>query len=446
MIISKTELKNIPSFPAFTKRIEVYLAKHKNTIDQGKLIELICENYPKVTKKILVDYLKSLYNQNVVFSDIKASDEKMTSTAIKNHINEKVNSYFNSHMEYKAMPAVPRRKEMDHIKLYFNQIGKYHLLNRAEEIKYAKMLTHEDPFVQKMGQNRLMQHNLKLVVSVARKHLNRGIDFMDLIQIGNIGLARAIKKFDYKKGFKFSTYATWWIRQAISRSIADQSRIIRIPVHMVETINKLTRIQRQLTQKLGREPKDSEIAAVAGEEYDAQRVSEIRHLAIEPVSLEKPIGHANDTYFVDFVEDPEAITPKDHAQREALKQELDKLFINNLTSREEKVIRMRYGLLPTYLHTVLRLAKECRDPQYEELEAERKKLNLNYSSLTSSIQKLKNPVFMKAFAKYEMPRILSDTGEELDVTRERIRQIEAKIIRKFKNLFNKFNPKLLRNF
>ena len=261
----------------------------------------------------------------------------------------------------------------DPVRMYLKEIGRVSLLTAEEEVALALKIEEGD----QEAKQRLAEANLRLVVSIAKRYVGRGMQFLDLIQEGNMGLMKAVEKFDYRKGFKFSTYATWWIRQAITRAIADQARTIRIPVHMVETINKLTRIQRQLIQELGREPSAEEIA----EKMDGmtpEKVREIQKISLEPVSLETPIGEEDDSHLGDFIEDEGAMSPDDYAANELLKDELNDVLLE-LTDREEKVLRLRFGL------------DDGRT------------------------------------------RTLEEVGREFNVTRERIRQIEAKALRKLKH-------------
>ena len=261
----------------------------------------------------------------------------------------------------------------DPVKMYLKEIGRVPLLNPEDEPEIARRIQAGDEEAKRI----LISSNLRLVVSIAKKYVGRGMLFLDLIQEGNMGLVKAVEKFDYTKGFKFSTYATWWIRQAITRAIADQARTIRIPVHMVETINKLTRVQRQLVQDLGREPTAEEIAEKM-ENIAPDKVREIQKIALEPVSLETPIGEEDDSHLGDFIEDKDAMSPDQYANNQLLKDEINNV-LQGLTEREEKVLRLRFGL---------------------------------YDGRT---------------------RTLEEVGKEFNVTRERIRQIEAKALRKLKH-------------
>lgn len=235
--------------------------------------------------------------------------------------------------------------------MYLKEIGKIPLLTAEEEVSLAKRMEEGDI----KAKRRLAETNLRLVVSIAKRYVGRGMQFLDLIQEGNMGLMKAVDKFDYTRGFKFSTYATWWIRQAITRAIADQSRTIRIPVHMVETINKLVRVQRQLLQELGRDPTNAEIAKEMG--IDEQRVREVRKIAQEPVSLETPIGEEEDSHLGDFIEDETAVAPDEAANYTMLREKLDEI-LSTLTDRERKVLELRFGLTDGTPRTLEEVGKE----------------------------------------------------------------------------------------
>lgn len=263
----------------------------------------------------------------------------------------------------------------DPVRMYLKEIGKVPLLTAEEEIEIAKQMEMGGE-VAEAAKKKLAEANLRLVVSIAKRYVGRGMLFLDLIQEGNLGLIRAVEKFDYQKGFKFSTYATWWIRQAITRAIADQARTIRIPVHMVETINKLVRVQRQLLQDLGRDPTPEEIGAEM--DMSADRVREIQKISQEPVSLETPIGEEEDSQLGDFIEDSQAIVPPDAASFSMLQEQLTQV-LDSLADRERKVIELRFGLVDGH------------------------------------------------------PRTLEEVGREFGVTRERIRQIESKTLAKLRH-------------
>jgi len=264
----------------------------------------------------------------------------------------------------------------DSIKMYLKEIGKIPLLSVDEEMNLAKKICDPDEAVRKEARKQMAESNLRLVVSIAKRYMGRGMQFLDLIQEGNLGLLRAVEKFDYQKGFKFSTYATWWIRQAITRSIADQARTIRIPVHMVETINRLIKIQRKLVQEFGREPRPDEVAKVMG--IPVSKVREIMSFALEPVSMETPIGDEDDSHLGDFLQDSNAKIPVNFAMDVLLHDQLMEV-IKSLTEREQKVILLRFGL------------------------------------------------------EDGKPRTLEEVGKVFGITRERIRQIEAKSLRKLRN-------------
>lgn len=299
----------------------------------------------------------------------------------------------------KTFANASHAKINDPVKMYLKEIGQIPLLDPKEEPIIARQIQEGEEAKEAMkspdlsdeekkklakvvadgeqAKQTLISSNLRLVVSIAKKYVGRGMLFLDLIQEGNCGLIKAVEKFDYTKGFKFSTYATWWIRQSITRAIADQARTIRIPVHMVETINKLTRIQRQLVQDLGRDPLPEEIAEKM-ENISAEKVREIQKIALDPVSLETPIGEEDDSHLGDFIEDKDTLSPDDYTNNQLLKDEITAV-LQGLTEREEKVLRLRFGLLDGRTRT------------------------------------------------------LEEVGKEFNVTRERIRQIEAKALRKLKN-------------
>ncbi|WP_425380436.1 sigma-70 family RNA polymerase sigma factor [Spiroplasma endosymbiont of Stenodema calcarata] len=440
MGLSKKDVKEMKSFDEFKDYISKFLEENNNEIGQEKLITLINEHF-EIDDNDVDEYFEELVANGVEFNDVVVEEPEEVVEVVKPGKKQAEDK-----LRYKVGGISNETKIQDIIKAYFNVLGTSKILTREEEIKYAKMLESLDPEEKRYGREKLITSNLKLVVSVARKHLNRGLDFSDLIEEGNIGLMKAVDKFDYTRGFKFSTYATWWIRQAITRAIADQARTIRIPVHMVETINKLTRIERQLTQELGREPSFNEIAERMGQGITGEKVREIKRLSIEPVSLEKPIGDEDDTHFGDFVDDKDIFTPDEYAEKESLREVIDEVFYEILSAREEKVIRMRFGILPTKLRTVLRLAKECEDETFPELVQTVKALDIHYDTPIEKVQSRKNKLIDKHLSKYDSPKTLEEVGKEFKVTRERIRQIEAKTIRKFKPNSANSKAKVLKDF
>lgn len=365
----------------------------KNT---SSIVDEIVEELKKQagnTKKIHIGFLESAIEKNPIDKDeMDMVYELLIGEGIVIVSDEDEDDFEIDHLELaddKKLETIPEESEIgksdlvfgdaddisnidDPVRMYLKEIGKTPLLSGEEEIELAKKMEEGDAY----AKQRLCEANLRLVVSIAKRYVGRGMLFLDLIQEGNIGLIKAVDKFDWRKGYKFSTYATWWIRQAITRSIADQARTIRIPVHMVETINKLMRIQRQLLQELGREATPDEIAKEMGITED--KVREILKIAQEPVSLETPIGEEEDSHLGDFIPDEEIASPSDAATFSMLKEQLMEVLAT-LTDREQKVLKLRFGL------------EDGRT------------------------------------------RTLEEVGKQFDVTRERIRQIEAKALRKLRH-------------
>jgi len=335
--------------------------KNKGSISYKEIIETL-QPY-ELSVDALDNFYDRLAQQGIDITDDTTADVKDSSKGEEDEVKEGDSELL----------SVPEGVTVnDPVRMYLKEIGKIPLLTSQEEIELAKRIEEGD----EEAKRRLAEANLRLVVSIAKKYVGRGMLFLDLIQEGNLGLIKAVEKFDYRKGYKFSTYATWWIRQAITRAIADQARTIRIPVHMVETINKLIRVSRQLVQDLGREPLPEEIAQEMN--ISEERVREILKIAQEPVSLETPIGEEDDSHLGDFIEDHEAQAPADAAAFELLKEQLEDV-LDTLSAREEKVLRLRFGL------------DDGRS------------------------------------------RTLEEVGQHFGVTRERIRQIEAKALRKLRH-------------
>lgn len=348
----------------YEEALALFIKKHKTkqTVQYDELTNELATPY-----ELEADAMESLI-QKVEDAGISVVDEhgEPTEFSLKSKdsaVDEK---------ELNDLSAPTGVKINDPVRMYLKEIGRVPLLTAEEEVELALRIEEGDL----EAKQRLAEANLRLVVSIAKRYVGRGMQFLDLIQEGNMGLMKAVEKFDYQKGFKFSTYATWWIRQAITRAIADQARTIRIPVHMVETINKLIRIQRQLLQDLGREPTPEEIGAEM--DLPTEKVREILKIAQEPVSLETPIGEEDDSHLGDFIEDQEATSPAEHAAYELLKEQLESV-LDTLTDREENVLRLRFGL------------DDGRT------------------------------------------RTLEEVGRVFGVTRERIRQIEAKALRKLRH-------------
>ena len=354
--------------------------KRTNNISLDKLVKKVVKDVKKsktITEKDFMDRLVKPYKlqgkavdqlvQEFEDNGISIVDDKGEPSKLALKKQKDVEK-----AELKDMSAPSSVRMNDPVRMYLKEIGRVPLLNADQEISLAKRIEAGD----EEAKQELAEANLRLVVSIAKRYVGRGMSFLDLIQEGNMGLMKAVDKFDYTLGFKFSTYATWWIRQAITRAIADQARTIRIPVHMVETINKLIRIQRQLLQDLGREPTPEEIGAEM--DMPTKKVRDILKIAQEPVSLETPIGEEDDSHLGDFIKDKDATSPEQHASYEMLKEQLEEV-LDTLTDREENVLRLRFGL------------DDGRT------------------------------------------RTLEEVGRVFGVTRERIRQIEAKALRKLRH-------------
>ncbi|WP_340025185.1 RNA polymerase sigma factor RpoD [Paenibacillus sp. FSL K6-1096] len=343
-------------------------------IDHGKKRSSL--NYKDIMEKLSPfdqdpEQMEEFYEQlsDLGIEVVNENDEEVNSLRPSDDNEDKDGDDFSFDDDLSLPPGI---KINDPVRMYLKEIGRVPLLSADDEVELAMRIKNGD----EEAKRRLAEANLRLVVSIAKRYVGRGMLFLDLIQEGNMGLIKAVEKFDHNKGFKFSTYATWWIRQAITRAIADQARTIRIPVHMVETINKLIRVSRQLLQELGREPSPEEIAAEM--ELTVEKVREIMKIAQEPVSLETPIGEEDDSHLGDFIEDQEALAPADAAAYELLKEQLEDV-LDTLTEREENVLRLRFGL------------DDGRT------------------------------------------RTLEEVGKVFGVTRERIRQIEAKALRKLRH-------------
>lgn len=354
------------------KDLENKAKKNRNSLTYADIADYL--DSLDLTKDMMDEIYEILMGKAIAIED---EDEEPEDEEIKDDVceetKESAEALIKKHLDEQKQDVISKQVAVDDpVRMYLKEIGKVPLLTADEEIDLAKRIEDGD----EVAKSELCEANLRLVVSIAKRYVGRGMLFLDLIQEGNLGLIKAVDKFDYRKGYKFSTYATWWIRQAITRSIADQARTIRIPVHMVETINKLIRISRQLLQSLGREPTPEEIAEEMG--VTVEKVREIQKIAQEPVSLETPIGEEEDSHLGDFIPDEEVPAPAEAAAFSMLKEQLEEV-LDTLTDREQKVLKLRFGL------------NDGRS------------------------------------------RTLEEVGKEFDVTRERIRQIEAKALRKLRH-------------
>ena len=373
--VEDDEEESIESLDSIKKRLLKKAKADGNEIEQEEIQEAIA--FLDLTDKEFEDLI-SFFTSNKVKVITESDDEDLEELAFDDE-DGTIDIDDEDVPDEKELQDISKLvigdvKVNDSVKIYLKEIGKVPLLTAQQEIELAKRIREGD----EEAKQDLITANLRLVISMAKRYAGRGMPFLDLIQEGNMGLIKAVEKFDYKKGFKFSTYATWWIRQAIARAIADQARTIRIPVHMVETINKITKAQRQLVQEYGREPTAEEISERLEGAISPARIREIQRINQEPVSLETPIGEEDDSHLGDFLEDKEVESPSDYTTKSLLKDELNEVLLE-LTDRERRVLELRYGLLDNH------------------------------------------------------PRTLEEVGKVFGVTRERIRQIEAKAIKKLKS-------------
>ena len=347
--------KKVKDFETIKKEL-LEKGKKQGELTQEEIVDALSKL--DISSEAMDDFYEELNNEDIILINANHEEEE----------EEELD------LEDLSVPAGIRTN--DPVRMYLKEIGKVPLLSKEKELELSKIIETGTEEEKEQAKKDLAEANLRLVVSIAKRYVGRGMLFLDLIQEGNLGLIKAVDKFDYTKGYKFSTYATWWIRQAITRAIADQARTIRIPVHMVETINKLIRISRQLLQDKGREPTPEEIAEGMG--ITAERVREIQKIAQEPVSLETPIGEEEDSHLGDFIEDQDAVAPDDAASYILLQEQIEDVF-TCLTDREQQVLILRFGL------------------------------------------------------KDGKPRTLEEVGQHFNVTRERIRQIEGKALTKLRN-------------
>lgn len=383
---SRTHYKELSSFEINTivanlVKVARVRRRNRNTYEWDKVIKAF-KGY-EMTDEVEQTIRDKFAEEKVVLTGNNLENDEVFNEFINEHKDSKYDTKYFKIQDLVGLKTSASEKVNDLVKWVLGNLAPSKMLTAAEEVDIAKYLDSKDPDHRQYAINQLVTSNLRLVVSIAKKFLSRGLDLEDLIQEGIIGLMKAISKFDYKLGNKFSTYATWWIRQAITRAIADQARTIRIPVHMVETIHRVTKMEKELTQNLGRAPTIDELVQGLGGPaagFSPKKVSDVKKIAIDPISLDKPVGHDEENQFADFVKDSDALTPSKFTERGLISEHIDGLFKSALNETEEMVIRMRYGLQP-----------------------------------------------------YPAQLTLEEVGNKLGKTRERVRQIEAKAIRKLKH-------------